>query len=309
MKIYVLDRDPHICAEYHCDKHISIRIIDATEILFSAQEDRAMRYHSSIIKQFGMNRAKILNDIKHPHCLWVRESIQNYRWLYKFGLALCKEYLFRWRKTHEYEYYIKWLREYEPPLPDIGPTDFKILLPDEYNTGDPVESYRKYYINEKKTIANWKRRDRPYWFEDNKSLENKRNPKNKKNRKNWVDILFDEIILLFSEKRFDLPVNESYGLYYSGKDHLNEFDVILKQLTKKELLSLFKILSSKLIQYDHLTKIDSAINKQSKNFIISSVRHLIYRLVAYWEEDIRTKIESMGIYSKEDYLRHPIDRN
>jgi len=31
-------------------------------------------------------------------------------------------------------------------------------------TGNPIQAYKNYYINEKKGFANWKNRTRPEWY-------------------------------------------------------------------------------------------------------------------------------------------------
>ena len=58
----------------------------------------------------------------------------------------------------------KLLKENEPLLIDEGLTQFIIPSPDKYNTDDPTESWRKYYIDEKQKMAQWGKRGNPYWF-------------------------------------------------------------------------------------------------------------------------------------------------
>jgi hypothetical protein len=43
-------------------------------------------------------------------------------------------------------------------------TPFALAMPDECKVGDAVESYRTYYMAEKRSIAQWKDRETPYWF-------------------------------------------------------------------------------------------------------------------------------------------------
>ena len=47
-----------------------------------------------------------------------------------------------------------------------GLTPFAIVMPVEFKTEDPVESYRNYYMSEdKQKIASWKkRREKPDWY-------------------------------------------------------------------------------------------------------------------------------------------------
>ncbi len=176
MKIYFLDSDPYQCAKYHCDKHISIRILETSNILCSAHvfsdghiSNNQINYESEAFQHLPWAMTfKIPLDQDNPHRNWVRESIQNYRWLSDFGCALCQEYTFRWDKKHKYEIYLQWLRVNEPKLPDIGLTKFRLLMPSQYEGDDPIESYRKYYIGVKARIAKWTKREKPRWFTETK---------------------------------------------------------------------------------------------------------------------------------------------
>ena len=50
-------------------------------------------------------------------------------------------------------------------IPKVGLTKFAQAMPDYCkNFKDPVEGYRKYYINEKRSFAKWTKRDVPSWF-------------------------------------------------------------------------------------------------------------------------------------------------
>ena len=51
-----------------------------------------------------------------------------------------------------------------PDLPDIGLTSWARAMPDECKTDDVVESYRRYYMMEKKSFCVWKGRSIPEWY-------------------------------------------------------------------------------------------------------------------------------------------------
>jgi hypothetical protein len=38
-------------------------------------------------------------------------------------------------------------------------------MPEYCKREDPVEAYRYYYINEKKSFAKWTNRDMPWWYQ------------------------------------------------------------------------------------------------------------------------------------------------
>jgi len=37
-------------------------------------------------------------------------------------------------------------------------------MPDKYKNSDVTKAYRKYYINDKNHLADWKKREKPLWF-------------------------------------------------------------------------------------------------------------------------------------------------
>jgi hypothetical protein len=81
--------------------------------------------------------------------------------------ALNEEFRYRYhhQKNHEAYNVIEKLKE--PPLPNIGLTEFHQTMPDEYKIKrDPVGAYRRYYIGMKKSFATWVRRKKPAWFVD-----------------------------------------------------------------------------------------------------------------------------------------------
>lgn len=76
-------------------------------------------------------------NYNHSCSIWVRSSKENFNWLVKHGMALCKEFTFR----------------------------FVICFDQKYKIGNAVDSYREYYRSEKRKIAKWnKNRNKPKWF-------------------------------------------------------------------------------------------------------------------------------------------------
>jgi hypothetical protein len=176
LAIYVLDRDPIKCAEYYCNKHVTIKILEITDILCATYAtsnhttfDDIQLSGSDFIKDYLKDYPSLKAWIteggskKHPSFLWTRESIQNYRWLADLGYALCQEYTYRWGKKHKYEDHIKWLKNNEPQLPDIGLTQFPLVMPTMFKSEDSVESYRQFYMVDKQK-PNWGKRGKPAWF-------------------------------------------------------------------------------------------------------------------------------------------------
>jgi hypothetical protein len=154
MNIFILDFDPHVAALYHADKHCVKMILESAQLLCST-----MRVHDI---DYGYK----LCYRNHPCRKWLDESRENFYWLKKLGLSLCKEYTFRYGKIHKSQ---KILEECYCPdsTPDSLLTPFVQAMPDKYKNKDAVIAYRNYYIGEKSHIFQWKNRKIPYWIKDN----------------------------------------------------------------------------------------------------------------------------------------------
>ena len=50
MNIFYLDKDPNVCANYHCDKHVVKMIVEYAQMLSTAHRVLDGRREKSIIK-------------------------------------------------------------------------------------------------------------------------------------------------------------------------------------------------------------------------------------------------------------------
>jgi hypothetical protein len=105
-----------------------------------------------------------LSHRNHPCAIWTRESLSNYLYLCDLGLELCYEYTYRYGKRHKSQEIIEWCLVNKPNIEDKGFTEPARAMPDEYKVSSVVESYRNYYIGEKSSIAVWKYRETPEWY-------------------------------------------------------------------------------------------------------------------------------------------------
>lgn len=154
MNIFVLDYDPKICAKYHCDRHVVKMILESTQLLSTAINHRLKEEIPGLYKSTHIN---------HPCSKWVRKSNQNFKWLLDLALYLCDEYKDRYNKEHACIKQLIICGLSSRIFGDKGLTPFALCMPDEYKTNDIVESYRKYYIGEKR-FAKWKTGNIPYWW-------------------------------------------------------------------------------------------------------------------------------------------------
>ena len=158
MNIFVLDRDVRKCAEYHNDKHVVKMILESAQLLCGVHH---------MVEQNTDEVPYRLSHKNHPCSIWARENISNYLWLCELGLELCKEYSYRYEKRHKSQDVIEWCLTNPPSLPEEDFTEPPKAMPEEYKVDDVVQSYRNYYLGDKKYFSKWKKREVPYWFSGN----------------------------------------------------------------------------------------------------------------------------------------------
>ena len=152
MNIFYLDEDPKLCAQYHCDKHCVKMIVEQVQLLSTAHW------------MTGGEAPHKKTHINHPSNKWVRESLSNYVWLCDMTMELCKEYTYRYGKTHKTQQHLEWCIVNLPNIEDKGFTEMPQAMPDECKRENPIDGYRNYYNVEKAYMCKWKNRITPEWF-------------------------------------------------------------------------------------------------------------------------------------------------
>ena len=157
MNIFHLHKEPKICAEYHCDKHVVKMILETAQMLSTAYQkhcgDDDNLYKSAYPK--------------HPMTIWVSNSIENYKYALILGTELGKQYTKRYRKIHKSSNIINLLRgigrvwNVEDNFPSVNFTRPPLCMPDEYKCDDYIQAYRNYYIGDKKRFARYTSVDTP----------------------------------------------------------------------------------------------------------------------------------------------------
>lgn len=151
MNIFVLDKNPLLCARYHCDKHVIKMILESAQIL------------STVVRESGIDAGYKPTHKNHPCTKWAAESLSNWLWLKDLVKELNTEYMYRYSKTEPHKSSVVVLNLPEPKIQDVGMTEFAQAMPEEYRDKDVVKAYRSYYLNDKKSMLNWKNRDKPCW--------------------------------------------------------------------------------------------------------------------------------------------------
>jgi hypothetical protein len=176
MNIFYLSNDTRECAKQHVDKHVVKMILEYGQLMSTAHRVLdGEPYYGKTVNNRNIQRW-LLQDyrediiwkashIKHPSNVWVRSSAAHYTWLYCLWLDLLQEYSHRYGKIHSAER----MKEVFFNLPNNIPrldwlNDPPPAMPDKYKASDSIQSYRNYYMGDKKSFAAWKNRDAPAWF-------------------------------------------------------------------------------------------------------------------------------------------------
>jgi hypothetical protein len=167
VNIFVLDRSPIKAAIFLADDDLFSVVLKSAQIML------AVRYTKVKNRGFTPYYPEYINDrfINHPCTQWVGLCKENYRWLLNYTKIACCEYSSRFGRSHITDSLV-----YDgnscsrvPPLPDIEQTPFVVCVPNEFKTGDAIESYRRFYKTEKNKIgATWHggENNRPSWWGD-----------------------------------------------------------------------------------------------------------------------------------------------
>lgn len=171
MNIFYLHPDPRRCARWHCDKHVVKMLLEACQLLFTC--------HWYMAELAGLPEPPYLHcaprrgykpvNPHHPCGKWLRESLDNYRWLIRLAHCLVDEYHFRYgNKTHACEEQLEWLTMVEPlHLSSKGFTPPAQAMPLEYKHRNPIVAYRLYYRfnkDELRGIVKYTKRCRPHFL-------------------------------------------------------------------------------------------------------------------------------------------------
>ena len=114
---------------------------------------------------------KPFSNRKHPSILWTQASIANYLWVVDLLEELCKEFEFRYGHKHKCQMFVDLFRNRFglPPLlkEEWVPMSFEYqaITNHDLRDEDPVVAYMMYYIEEKRSFAQWKKtREAPGWW-------------------------------------------------------------------------------------------------------------------------------------------------
>lgn len=182
MNIFFLDHEPSKIPKMLADEHVNKMTLESAQLLCNLFPEGEAPY-----KYYGVN---------HPCTKWLREDINNIKWLLEHAFALENEYRNRFHKKHKSYDVLRWVEDHLPMLEGFIPEEHltipPMVVPDAYkapqkdveehwnhkveNTTDMafgkvsfhfapiVRAYRRYYANEKATKLSYARGKKPAWL-------------------------------------------------------------------------------------------------------------------------------------------------
>lgn len=150
MNIFVLHKNPYKCAVMHCDKHVVKMILETAQML-----------STTVILAGGQSRYKKSFE-NHPCTIWVRQTRTNFIWTCMLGIKLCEQYEIRYGKIHKSKDVILDCFNQRNLIRKGSLTPFAMAMPEELKIiGDPVLSYRCYYVTHKLKFCKYTNVDVP----------------------------------------------------------------------------------------------------------------------------------------------------
>jgi len=154
MNVFWLAEDHGEAARAHCDQHVIKMLSEYAQILGEAL---AINGRADLAEHRGYE--------SHPCCVWAAESRANYSRLMGLADELWEEKLGRFGGGHKsYTEAIEPLPDEPGCLPDVGPTERPLAMPDEYERDNVVAAYRDYYVGEKLGWARYRHSEPPEWI-------------------------------------------------------------------------------------------------------------------------------------------------
>jgi len=194
MNLFFLSRDPSICAQQHCDKHVVKMILEYAQLLSTAhrlldgkpqtfdfdlpngkvkrlthwalpgETVTPMLMEGKPFLTIGNSQAYKVAHQHHPLSFWSRESSGNYQYLFELFVNCLAEYTHRYGKKHSAEALLNTLSNWPLNIRFAEFVDPPLSMPDEYRTDDAVISYQNLYVGSKARFAKWTNRRPPEWF-------------------------------------------------------------------------------------------------------------------------------------------------
>jgi hypothetical protein len=177
INIFYIETDPYKAAQSMVDRNVVKMILETAQLLSTAHRilDGTEYIGKSVSGQKNVRRWLLSDELEtklysathvnHPSAVWVRQSLNNYNWLYCHFEGLLNEYTRRYGKVHKCNGMKEFLIKPPKNIPTGYFTSPTCAMPDEYKISkDAVENYRYYYNVAKKHLHSWKNAPTPDWI-------------------------------------------------------------------------------------------------------------------------------------------------
>lgn len=180
MNIFFLSMSPEEAARWHANIHVVKMIVETAQLLCNVHH-RAAEKASHCLPPYTRKARIPYKDSRSGHrklgsMIWVAESLGNYRWGVRLGLALCREYnkgrgrAEGRREQHRTQAVLEWLRDHEPRFQRTKRTPVRaqhLAMPDKFKKApSAVDAYRDYYFSKRRTMPMaWPEGRVPEWWE------------------------------------------------------------------------------------------------------------------------------------------------
>ena len=224
VNFFYLDKDPKLCAQYYCDKHVNKILIEILQIL-------SQIHHNFEKKTPPYKKSSLISETLAPY-VWASSSINNYKYCLSLAEELLKEYKFRFEKDeHKCEKVILWFKDNFPKsIKKKNKTKIKftnnVKVYGEYF--DDITAFRYVYVDFKCKSDKWTKRGKPSWFD---SLSKKSELEKKKLK----DKILDNVKVKLPElsKKHNLKVRRFHSFLRICYDNLfnDKWDRKIKEMT------------------------------------------------------------------------------
>lgn len=154
MNIFWFHRNLRKCAQMHPNKYTVKMLLEYAQMLCTVKH------------MHGEPVAYKPTHTRHPCVVWLNRSSDNWYVLQRLAHFLNEEYKFRYNKKVNHKSYDV-IKDMKAPteLPSRGITLLPQAMPDDYkDEDDAIVAYRKYFINDKRHLADWGIRGAPEWY-------------------------------------------------------------------------------------------------------------------------------------------------
>ena len=175
MNIFVTDPNPVISARCLPDKHIVKMPLECCQMLSIVASEQWGRGYGTLPRVDGSPYKTEKGAFRNNPCTqWAGKFVLNWRWLIRYGLALCQEYSHRYQKIHSCLPTLAHAHHIFPMGDPAGrsgrdPTPFVRAMPDEFKYDTSIDTFTAYkmYISSKPWVASNYIRDpsrKPNWI-------------------------------------------------------------------------------------------------------------------------------------------------